>query len=50
MLNQTKTINIPLDLHSKLKIEAVKKDMKLRDLVVKILQNKIKEIEDGKQS
>ena len=49
-MNQSKTINIPLDLHSKLKIEAVKKDMKLRDLIIEILLKYFEEVENGEQS
>ena len=48
-MNQSKTINIPLDLHSKLKIEAVKKDMKLRDLIIEILLKYFEEVENGEQ-
>lgn len=43
MQNKTKNIHIPLDLHTKLKLKATKKEMKLRELIIEILENSLKE-------
>lgn len=48
MTKQTRTVHLPLDLHTELKIEASKKEMKLRDLVIEVLQQHLKEVKDGK--
>lgn len=38
MANPTRTVHLPLDLHTKLKVEASKDEVKLRDLITEILQ------------
>lgn len=48
MTKQTRTVHLPLDLHTKLKIEASIKEIKLRDLVIEVLQQHLKEVKDGK--
>ena len=39
MLKETRSLHIPLDIHTKLKVEASKKGVKLRDLIIKILND-----------
>ena len=43
MEEKTKTLNLPISLHHKLKLEAVKRNMKLRELIITILYNWIQE-------
>lgn len=43
MAKETRTMHIPLDLHTKLKIEASKKGVLLRELVIEILEKATKE-------
>lgn len=43
MTKQDKTIHIPLELHKKLKLKSVIEDTNLRDLVIRILEESLKE-------
>jgi hypothetical protein len=45
---KTRTVHLPLELHTKLKIEASIKEIRLRDLVIEILQRHLQEVEEGK--
>ena len=45
MAKQVKSVHIPLDIHTKLKIEASKKEIKLSDFLAKLLENYLKEID-----
>ena len=45
MSKQTRSIHIPLNLHTKLKIEATKRGMKLGELINELLEKAIKEVE-----
>ena len=49
MAKQIKSVHIPIDIHTKLKIEASKKEIKLSDFIAKLLENSLKEVEDGKE-
>ena len=49
MIKQVKSVHIPLDIHTKLKIEASKREIKLSDLIVKLLKSSLKEVENGKK-
>lgn len=43
MTKPDKTIHIPLELHKQLKIKAAMEDVNLRDLVIEILEDSLKE-------
>jgi len=43
MANQTRTVHLPIELHTKIKLEAVKQDVRLRDLIIEILQKYLDE-------
>ena len=45
MARQVKNIHIPLGIHTKLKVEASKREIKLSDLIAKLLENSLKEID-----
>lgn len=47
MTEKTRSIHIPLDIHTKLKVEASKRGLKLKDLVIEILQKELRGEEDG---
>lgn len=49
MSSQAKNIMIDLDLHTKLKIEAVKKGVTLKELINELLENAIEEIRNEKE-
>lgn len=38
-----KSIHIPIELHTKLKLKATAKEMKLRDLIIEALEKSLKE-------
>ena len=42
MPKETRSLHIPLDIHTKLKVEASKKGVKLRDLIIEILNDYLK--------
>lgn len=47
MSKQTRSIHIPLELHTQLKIEATKRGMKLGELINELLEKSIKEVKNG---
>lgn len=49
MSNQAKNIMIDLDLHTKLKIEAIKRGVTLKELINELLENAIKEIRNEEE-
>ena len=49
MAKQIKSVHIPLDIHTKLKIEASKREIKLSDLIIELLKNSLKEIGNEKK-
>ena len=49
MAKQVKSVHIPLDIHTKLKIEASKREIKLSDLIIELLKNSLKEIGNEKK-
>ena len=42
MTKETRSLHIPLDMHTKLKVEASKKGVKLRDLIIELLNDYFK--------
>ena len=49
MAKQVKSVHIPLDIHTKLKIEASKREIKLSDLIIELLKKSLKEIGNEKK-
>lgn len=49
MAKQVKSVHIPLDIHTKLKVEASKREVKLSDLITKLLENSLKEVKNEKE-
>ena len=47
MSKQTRSIHIPLEFHTQLKIEATKRGMKLGELINELLEKSIKEVKNG---
>ena len=45
MARQVKNVHIPLDIHTNLKVDASKREIKLSDLIAKLLENSLKEID-----
>ena len=49
MIKQAKSVHIPLEIHTKLKVEASKREIKLSDLIVRLLEKSLKEVENAKK-
>jgi hypothetical protein len=45
---QTRSVNLPLELHTELKIVAAKKEVYLRDLIIEVLRQYLEDGENGK--
>ena len=43
MANPTRTVHLPIELHTKLKLEAINQDVRLRDLIIEVLQKYLDE-------
>ena len=43
MTNQTRTVHLPIELHTKIKLEAINQDVRLRDLIIEVLQKYLNE-------
>jgi predicted HicB family RNase H-like nuclease len=45
MNDRGKTLHIPKELHTKLKLKAIKEDMSMKDYIIKVLKEKLKDEE-----
>lgn len=48
MNKETRTIHIPLELHTKLKIKSAKEKISMRELVIKALEKTLEDEQNGK--